>query len=137
MIARDGPKEKFYDAASSIQKAHPGAFKYCGELIEELGKVLKTIQETHGKSWEQMTVQLNKIIILEQQANMREREEKIRLYDEMTVALEKSVQNCTKWKAIAMRKRRQTNEDESSEEDERDVKPTKTTKFGKLKSERA
>ncbi len=55
----------------------------------------------------------------------------------MTVALEKSVQNCTKWKAIAMRKRRQTNEDESSEEDERDVKPTKTTKFGKLKSERA
>ncbi len=49
MIAIDGPKEKFHDAASRIQKAHPEGFKYCAELIEELGEVLSAIQVTHGK----------------------------------------------------------------------------------------
>ncbi len=115
MIAIDGPKEKFYDAASRIQKAHPEEFGKCGQLIEELGKVLKTIQVTHGKDWEQMTAWLNKPTISKQLANMEEQEEKIRRYDEMVVALEKSKENCKAWKETATRKRRRTTEDESSE----------------------
>ncbi len=116
MIAIDGPKEKFYDAASRIQKAHPEGFKYCAELIEELGEVLSEIQVTHGKDWEQMTVWLNKLIISKQLANMEEQEEKIRRYDEMVVALERSKENCKAWKEIATRKRHRISEDESSDE---------------------
>ncbi len=41
--------EKFHRVASDIQEAHPEEFGKCGQLIEELGKVLKTIQETHTK----------------------------------------------------------------------------------------
>jgi NTP pyrophosphatase (non-canonical NTP hydrolase) len=119
MYARDDPKIKFYDAASRIQKAHPEGFKYCAELIEELGEVLSAIQETHGKDWEQMTIQLNKMIILKQQANMEEQEEKIRLYDEMTVALEKSIENCKAWKAIATRKRCRISEEDVKLKSER------------------
>ena len=115
MYARDDPKIKFYDAASRIQKAHPEGFIYCAKLIEELGEVLSAIQETHGKDWEQMTVWLNKLIISKQLANMEEHEEKIRRYNEMVVALEKSKENCKAWKEIATRKRRRISEDESSE----------------------
>jgi hypothetical protein len=68
-----------------------------------------TTPEVDSANWEQMMTQLNKIIILKQQANMKEREEKIRLYDRMTMALEKSMRNCETWKAIAMEKRRRAN----------------------------
>ena len=105
-LARDGIKEKFYKAASSIQKAYPEEFIYCGELIEELGKVLKTIRETHAQSWEQMTTQLNEIIILEQQTHIKEYKEKMEQYEAMRVALERSTQNCSEWKAIALGRKR-------------------------------
>ncbi len=68
-----------------------------------------TTSEVDSANWEQMMTQLNKIIILKQQANMKEREEKIRLYDRMTMALEKSTRNCETWKVIAMGKRRRAN----------------------------
>ncbi len=116
MIAHDTQEVKFYDAASSIQKAYPKGFKYCAELIEGLGKALSEIQTTHEKDWEKMTVWLNKLIISEQLAYTKELVEKIRLYDEMVITLEKSVENCKAWKEIATRKRRRTTEDVSSDE---------------------
>ena len=74
---------------------------------------MPTTPKVRRKNWEQMMTQLNKIITLKQQANMRKREEKIRLYDRMTMALEKSTRNCETWKAIAMGKRRRTNREDN------------------------
>ncbi len=62
---------KFYGVASRIQKAHPEEFGKCGPLVEELGKVLKAIQETHGQEWERMITVLKEVITLEQQTYMK------------------------------------------------------------------
>ncbi len=106
MLARDGIKEKFYKAASCIQKEYPEELRKYGQLTEELGKVLKTIRDPHVQLWEQMTTHLNEMIILEQQARIKEYKEKAEQYDAMRVALERSTQKCSKWKDIALGRKR-------------------------------
>ncbi len=134
MLATDGIKEKFYKAAQRIHEQYPEELRKYGQLTEELGKVLNTIQDRDLKSWEEMTTHLTEMIIQEQQARIREykekaeqydatrealdrsilehqtrikeEKEKAEQYDVMREALERNIQKCSKWKDIALGQKR-------------------------------